>query len=1089
MILSKQVGYAPIAGIKQQNVLLKNKPETLANIQFAGQPNSNNALLTKLGLASITLPALIAPAMAQAPVQPPMEQAPVTQMPASDFNAKTGVRLSFIDGPKDMDHFKPLTQRVYDLSRDPRLSPTTRSKVIQMMDQLKQKGLGEMVVVVIPDSHKTSAKDLSVDFINTTRLGDAQKNNGLVLMVNAKAVDEARSIGRIALQPGDGLEKILNNKVALDLLKQYAKPYLDRKDIDGMVLSTVEGVTKYLEQNTVNTPTHIPAGSNGSNSSNASSGPSISAETAQNAGLVILGLVILAGGIGGGLYIHNNRKKLQAKVDEVNGALSSIGAGYKATPGNIFTTRTVEALLAPPQEVEGAKPDFKAIRNSLEMLVPNIIARTARKEELNDSGRFEKSGLRTLFEEKGLTHNNPSVRMTSIGQLSQLVVEKDPQLFTSFMARLLVEEEEQVAKALKPYLVQSAELKHLDQFKQLLKAPLASAREIAIETVYQFKNNDTAKDFFELLKTEQSGNNRELLVVYLTKLANAQNRELYLNQFNASGVEDIEKAAVLGLGQIGNSADFQPLLNRYKTNISLGLDKAYQEALGQTNSQKSHLDILHPELSATDGRYVYTVLELIKSHGSETSVQPVFGFYENLIAQNSSVTSLKEGAKNTLQTCVKDANREFLFAKAGSASAPLKIMALDLLTQVAKPQDVSPLFGLLETENDVPVQDALNRMIQASCDKSHRPVFLEKLSNPQTKVRIAAAAGLEQVAQPADMPALFTALAKESDTRLTSQLSETIVKRSDTTNRNLLTEKIRHNKETVRNTAIQAFEKIASGPDIPSLVGYWEAEPSAELKGRLSKLVQQLGKPDAGLKYLSEALRQTQHDDAKLMLIPIVKGHGADATTVLFDALEATGARTITGVVSALTSALTETSKRESCLPELVERAHSRHSQTANLAGELASDVISGWQHKDYDDSQVVTQLNKLKSDRNPKISSTAKAVYKSLVQKKADELSRIGTSGSFSGSSNFNELRRYGSNVDPIIVAAAAAALIQLQRRQDEYEAEQRRIAEQRRRDEERRAEERRREEASRSSSNDWGSSSSISSGGFSSGGGGAEL
>jgi uncharacterized membrane protein YgcG/HEAT repeat protein len=1084
MILSKQVGYAPHTGIKQQNVLLTNKPENLAGIQFAGQ--TNNHLLAKLGLAGAALPTLIAPAMAQGPVQPPMEQAPVTQMPASDFNAKTGVRLSFIDGPKDMDHFRPLTQRVYDLSRDPRLSPSTQKKVIQMMDQLKQKGLGEMVVVIIPDSHKTSAKDLSVDFINHTRLGDAQKKDGLVLMVNAKAVDEARSIGRIALQPGDGLEKILNNKVALDLLKQYAKPYLDRKDIDGMVLSTVEGVTKYLEQNTVNTPVNLPAGSNGSN---ASSGPSISAETSQNVGLAIIGLVILAGGIGGGLYIHNNRKKLQAKVDEVNGALASIGAGYKATPGNIFTTKTVEALLAPTQNVEGAKPNFKAVSNSLEMLVPNILARTARKEEISDEGRFEKSGLRTLFEEKGLTHNNLSVRMTAIGQLSQLVSEKDPQLFTSFMARLLVEEEEQVAKALKPYLVKSAELKHLEQFKQLLKAPLASAREIAIETVYQFKNNDTASGFFDLLKTEQNGNNRELLVVYLRKLANAQNRELYLSQFNASGVEDIEKAAVLGLGQIGNPADFQPLLSRYKANTTLGLDKAYQEALGQTNSQKSHLEILHPELNETDGRYLYTVLELIKSHGSETSVQPVFGFYENLIAQNSSVTSLKEGAKNTLQKCVKDANREFLFAQAGDATAPLKIMALDLLTQVAKPQDVTPLFGLLEKENDVPVQDALNRMIQASCDKSHRPVFLEKLANNQTKVRLAAAAGLEQVAQPSDMGTLFTALAKESDTRLTSQLSETIVKRSDNTNKTLLSEKIRHNKETVRDTAIQAYEKMAVGSDIPSLVGYWEAESNTGLKGKLNKMVQNLGKPDAGLKYLSEALRQSQHDDTKLMLIPIVKAHGTDATTVLFDALESTGARTISGVVSALTSAITETSKRESCLPELVERAHSRHSQTANLAGELASDVISGWQHKDYDDSQVVTQLNKLKSDRNPKISSTAKSVYQALVKKKADELSRIGSSGSFSGSSNFNELRRYGSNVDPIIIAAATAALLQLQRRQDEYEEEQRRIAEQRRRDEERRAEERRREEASRSSSSDWGSSSSISSGGFSSGGGGAEL
>jgi uncharacterized membrane protein YgcG len=254
-------------------------------------------------------------------------------------------------------------------------------------------------------------------------------------------------------------------------------------------------------------------------------------------------------------------------------------------------------------------------------------------------------------------------------------------------------------------------------------------------------------------------------------------------------------------------------------------------------------------------------------------------------------------------------------------------------------------------------------------------------------------------------------------------------------------------------------------------------------------MIQQLGKPDAGLKYLSEALRQSQHDDTKLMLIPIVKGHGADATTVLFDALEATHARTLTGVVTALTAALTETAKRESCLPELVERAHSRHQQTAKLAGELASDVIDGWENKDYDDSQVVGQLKKLKSDPNHQISSTAKTVYQKLVQKKAKELSEIGSSGSFSGSSNFNTLKRYNSNVDPIIIAAATAALIQLQRRLDDYEREQARIAEQRRQEEARRAEERRREESSRSSS-DWGSSSSsISSGGFSGGGGGAEL
>lgn len=111
------------------------------------------------------------------------------------------------------------------------LSQSTKDAIIAKNDQLQRETGAQIVVTIVEDAGGLSMEDLAYKMFNEWSIGDADKNNGVLLLLSIGDDDYH------CLQ-GEGLERLLPTSTLSRILQEDLEPDFAAKDYDAGVYKT-----------------------------------------------------------------------------------------------------------------------------------------------------------------------------------------------------------------------------------------------------------------------------------------------------------------------------------------------------------------------------------------------------------------------------------------------------------------------------------------------------------------------------------------------------------------------------------------------------------------------------------------------------------------------------------------------------------------------------------------------------------------------------------------------------------------------------------------------------------------------------------
>jgi uncharacterized protein len=130
-----------------------------------------------------------------------------------------------------------LTGRVVDQANV--LSPVVRSDVAAQSKELEEKSGIQLVVATVPSLQGGDIETYANQLFRAWQLGQAQKNNGILLLV-------APNERKVRIEVGYGLEGTLTDALASTIISAAIVPHFKRGDFPGGVEAGVHGITAVL---------------------------------------------------------------------------------------------------------------------------------------------------------------------------------------------------------------------------------------------------------------------------------------------------------------------------------------------------------------------------------------------------------------------------------------------------------------------------------------------------------------------------------------------------------------------------------------------------------------------------------------------------------------------------------------------------------------------------------------------------------------------------------------------------------------------------------------------------------------------------
>ena len=133
--------------------------------------------------------------------------------------------------------FPPLTGRVVDQANV--LAPVVRSDVAAQSKELEEKSSIQLVVATVPSLQGSDIETYANQLFRAWQLGQAQKNNGVLLLV-------APNERKVRIEVGYGLEDTLTDALASTIVSGAIVPHFKRSDFSGGVEAGIHGIMAVL---------------------------------------------------------------------------------------------------------------------------------------------------------------------------------------------------------------------------------------------------------------------------------------------------------------------------------------------------------------------------------------------------------------------------------------------------------------------------------------------------------------------------------------------------------------------------------------------------------------------------------------------------------------------------------------------------------------------------------------------------------------------------------------------------------------------------------------------------------------------------
>lgn len=122
------------------------------------------------------------------------------------------------------------------------------------LDRLSRSGAAQMAILTLPDTERDLSA-MSPLVMNAWGLGDQEKDNGILILANAKRIQQNLSGNRIFVGTGYGVEGVLPDAVVGRVLDEQALPAFQNKTYSQGIINTavalanlVQGDAQTIEQ-------------------------------------------------------------------------------------------------------------------------------------------------------------------------------------------------------------------------------------------------------------------------------------------------------------------------------------------------------------------------------------------------------------------------------------------------------------------------------------------------------------------------------------------------------------------------------------------------------------------------------------------------------------------------------------------------------------------------------------------------------------------------------------------------------------------------------------------------------------------------
>jgi uncharacterized protein len=118
---------------------------------------------------------------------------------------------------------------------------SVKNRLNAMLVDLEKKTDVEFAVVTVPNLSGLSVEDYSIEIANSLKIGKADTNNGILLLVSA-----AETSGNVRLEIGRGIEDILNDAKCGRILDEFFVPYRDDGQLGEAIDKTTQAVVNVV---------------------------------------------------------------------------------------------------------------------------------------------------------------------------------------------------------------------------------------------------------------------------------------------------------------------------------------------------------------------------------------------------------------------------------------------------------------------------------------------------------------------------------------------------------------------------------------------------------------------------------------------------------------------------------------------------------------------------------------------------------------------------------------------------------------------------------------------------------------------------
>jgi uncharacterized protein len=133
----------------------------------------------------------------------------------------------------------PLTGRVVDQANI--LSATVKADITAKSKDLEEKSGIQLVVATVPSLQGSEIEPYATALFKTWRLGQAIKNNGVLLLI-------APNERKVRIEVGYGLESTLTNALCADIIRDDLTPHFKSGDFSAGTERGIDGIIDVLSR-------------------------------------------------------------------------------------------------------------------------------------------------------------------------------------------------------------------------------------------------------------------------------------------------------------------------------------------------------------------------------------------------------------------------------------------------------------------------------------------------------------------------------------------------------------------------------------------------------------------------------------------------------------------------------------------------------------------------------------------------------------------------------------------------------------------------------------------------------------------------